>query len=238
MKLEFCKPSLDAINPIAALVSIIEDKQHYYEPKGIWVDVLQNSFGIICDELGIAGDPRSVCLSFLKEFPGEDSTAAKTDSTKTDKFQITMALENPSRMMLSFCHEMIHVSDLVKGYLIRAEGKDEMTYKGKKLNPKIAMLSGMANLDAEIMPYERAAYSGQGPLMLKVLEKLPPEQTAWLEKTYKEDLKPPTLQAYIQSQVNDYAKKLNVMEQQFLKAKRDGDINPLFAQFNNINEIG
>jgi hypothetical protein len=237
MKLEFCKPSATSLGLIGALEAVLSEQLHSYEPNGIWLNTINSAFGIITKELDIATDERSLCLSFVKSFPGEPTVQGKTDSIKTDKFYVTMALENPAKIMLSFCHEMIHVSDLAHGLLVHDSEKDKMSYAGKPINNKIAKLARMAGLDSELMPYERKAYKGQGPLMLKVLAQLPANQSEWLEKTYKEDIDPPSLEAYIQQGTDDYNKRITTMTEQFLEAKRGGELNELFEQFNSIDDF-
>ncbi len=238
MKLEFCKPSATSLGLIGALEAVLSEQVHSYEPNGIWLDTINSAFGIITKELGIATDERTLCLSFVKSFPGEPTVQGKTDSTKTDKFYVTMAVENPAKIMLSFCHEMIHVSDLAHGLLIHDSEKDKMSYAGKQINNKIAKLARMAGLDSELMPYERKAYKGQGPLMLKMLTQLPANQREWLEKCYLEDVDPPTLGAYIQQGTDDYNKRINSLNEQFLKVKKNGDLDEMLQQFNSIDDFG
>lgn len=238
MKLEFCKPSVASLGLIGALETALSEQVHSYEPNGIWLTTLNNAFGIITKELSIAADERTLCLSFVKSFPGEPTVQGKTDNTKTDKFYVTLAVDNPAKIMLTFCHEMIHVSDLAHGLLVHDVQKNKMSYAGKQINNKIAKLARMAGLDSELMPYERKAYKGQGPLLLKVLAQLPANQREWLEKTYKEDVDPPSLGAYIQQGTDDYNKRISSLNEQFLEAKRDGGLNELFKQFNSIADFG
>ena len=235
MKLEFCEPSDDAYGPLGSLLNDLVKAKQSYEPQGLWADTLKSAFQTLTEELGIANDERTVCLGFVKDFPGEKDVGGKTDNTKTDKFEVTLRRANPYLCLFTLAHEMVHVRDLATKRMELVDGK-HLKYRGVTINDKLGAI-GEHGLGALLVPYEREAYALQAPLTLKVLAKLPPDQKAFIEDAYKEDVLPPTFTGWLEEQVEQNSTIVSKLNDEFLRSKAAGKLPPFLQQFNSVTEI-
>lgn len=248
MKLAFVAPKVST-DPLDLLTAVLGGKtgdgikilsigkngvkmqQTAAEPREPFASILRSAFDILCQELGLADDPRTVDMSFVDNLGDSDGTTSNVD---TDPFVVTLQTGAPWQVLSTLAHEMIHVRDLAKG-ILRVED-DEVYYNGKKVNDSFVNRTKQLQQDDLGIPQEREAYDKMWPLSLYVLHNLSPDHQAYLTKAYTESLKPPTLNDYYTKRRDQRIKKVEEAEKIFQKVKASGQ-NPQLQAYNSFYDL-
>lgn len=140
--------------------------------------VIERSFPILCEELGIAHYPNEVTLKFNSIMEQGVLAGGATNCACVDP--VEMELRGGSRpfnrIMQAFVHEMIHVRQLVTGDLRIIDGGDiESTFvcwKGERI-PAKTVLRWKDRNDIERDQAEAEAYGRMDELYDKLMARLP-----------------------------------------------------------------
>lgn len=162
-------------------------------PKEMYTDILQKSFKIICDELGIAHYDSTIHLTLHKygEAPTNGSGGVASWQPDICHFHMFMIAMPIGCMLKILSHEMVHVKQRLTGELKIDCEKMEIFFQGEQLNPeRISMLqqltagtpfAGMVN---GILPYEKEAYERMKEIAQKTIKKLPSHMQEYIQKGF------------------------------------------------------
>lgn len=232
MQLKFVEFEPDPIDLLSMVMLGGGGQQVGAIPKEPLNSVIHSAFDILCQELGIANDPRTVNVSFLGHI--SEGTDGRTYNDHTDPFKVVIKIESPHETLSTFAHEMVHVKDLALGILVQKG--DDLFYKGQKLNGPMASILTKAQLQDVGFPHEREAYALMYPLTFKVLEGLSPEHKAYLNRVYAQSLEPPTLAEYYNRQQGLQEKRTAQALTHFEAYKRKRPDSPL-AKFASLFDV-
>lgn len=202
------------------------------EPREPFASIFKSAFDILCQELGLADDPRTVNMSFLQGLDDSDGTTSNVD---TDPFVVTLKVSAPWQVISTLAHEMIHVRDLAKGDLYIKD--DDVYFHGKKVNDNFIRNAKMRGLDDLGIPHEREAYDKMWPLSLLVLNKLSPEHRLYLNKAYVDSLKPPTLTEFWEKRQLKRTEKVRTANQVLESVKAEAGAEEPIQALNSIYDI-
>lgn len=231
MKLNFTAPDLD---PAEALSLILNEGKlpKAGEPIEPLRGIIFSAFDILCRELGLADDPRTVDMSFVSELKGSDG---QTNNEATGPFKVSVSMnQSPWSVLSTIAHEMVHVRDIATDTLLYKNG--DLYYRNKKMDGDVILKIKEADLDSAAIPYEREAYDRMWPLALKVLEGLSPEHRDYLNGVYVKHLKPPTLGEYYNQQLVQRKELMAKSNLAFHEAKRRHP-GSQFAKYENIYDV-
>lgn len=182
-------------------------------PKEPLLNCLRAAFDIMQHELKLDKDTRTVAFAFFDKL---DEANGETLNNETDPFRVNLIIEAPFDVIATMSHEMHHVRDLANGDLKYDTDNDEMFYKGQKVNTSAAVMAG---LDHVVFPWESDAYEHMYQLAIKVVEQLPPEQQAYINRMYELGKQPPTLIEYYQKNDRKYNTIQAKAERSFVEAR-------------------
>lgn len=177
--------------------------QQMMVPSDDLMALIEATFNIVQNELGLAQDPRTVRMGFFDTLGGPEG---ETKNDSVDPVIVHFAMDAPFDLVGTICHEMVHVRDITRGDLKFDHDADAMFYKGRKVNSDMAILATKMELDMLVFPWEKIAYDSMFPLALTVLKKLPAAQLSFLNSQYAEAMMPPSLTAYYEKKRGEIGK--------------------------------
>lgn len=144
----------------------------YIELRDEMKEIVQTSFGIMQDVLGLAQHREDIELEFCYPYAMKGA-AAYIDSRRRFPMIMKCRASIPlAEVITSVAHETVHVDDFVKGKLVVSGG---VSYEGSYIPGETVerLYNSNSRAAAMRMPHEFAAYT-KGPLVAKeVFNRLP-----------------------------------------------------------------
>lgn len=154
--------------------------------------IFERAFEIIQVELGLAENPSIVRVCYNKMRRNGDailrgSLDRKSGTGPSDPFKINISDAGPmiGSDIITMCHEMIHVQQVVRGELVDTDDGDENSsiWKGEMWTEDRARIASFfSGKNQWLPPWELDAHERMEPLFEKVITRLPLNDIKFMKK--------------------------------------------------------